>query len=418
MTRLNDDCFAQGDAPITVAQALALIERIGQPLTGVETVALDDAAGRILAQDVVAAIDVPPHDNAAVDGYAVFHADLAPGAATALPVDGRIAAGHPLQGTARRGTALRIFTGAPMPEGPDTVVMQEDVRLEGDRVILPPGLKQGANRRRAGEDVRAGRVVLRAGRRLRPQDVGLAGAIGRAALPCRAPLRAAVFSTGDEVVEPGRPLGPGAIYDANRYAVMALLRGLGVVVTDLGILPDDDARTAATIGEAARGHHVLMTSGGVSVGEADHVGAALLQHGRLHAWRLAIKPGKPLLLGQIGDTVVVGLPGNPAAAMVTFLRFARPLVLRLSGATEVEPRFFPVRAAFGRDKKAGRCEYVRVALRRGDDGMLEAHACGSDGAGILSSLVEADGLAELPDDMTRLEKGAMIEVLPFSEVIG
>jgi molybdopterin molybdotransferase len=227
-----------------------------------------------------------------------------------------------------------------------------------------------------------------------------------------------VFSTGDEVVEPGLPLRPGAVYDANRYAVMGLLRGLGAEVTDLGILGDQGERTRAAIAEAARHHHVLMTSGGVSVGDEDHVRATLLEQGRLHAWYLAIKPGRPLMLGQIHDTAFIGLPGNPAAAMVTFLRFARPLILRLAGASAVAPTFFAVRSAFERKKKAGRREYIRVSLRPGGDGVLEAHAFEREGAGILSSLVDTDGLAELPEDMTRLEKGAMIEVLPFSEVIG
>ena len=420
MAQLKDDCFAFGGDLMPVEQALALIAEIGRPLTACEAVPLAAASGRILGEDIVAPMDVPPHDNAAVDGYAVFHDDLAAAGETRLPVGGRIAAGHPLERPARRGEALRVFTGAAMPDGPDAIFMQEDVRLEDGMVVLPPGLRRGANRRSAGEDIRQGSIVLPAGRRLRPQDVGLAGSMGLAALPCRAPLRAAVFSTGDEVVEPGRPLPPGAVYDANRYAVMALLAGLGAEVTDLGILGDQGARTRAAIAEAARHHHVLMTSGGVSVGDEDHVRATLLEQGTLHAWYLAIKPGRPLMLGQIHDTAFIGLPGNPAAAMVTFLRFARPLILRLAGASAsaVDPIFFAVRSAFERKKKPGRREYIRVSLRPGSDGVLGAHAFGREGAGILSSLVETDGLAELPEDMTRLERGAMIQVLPFSEVIG
>ncbi len=418
MPQLKDDCFAYGGELMPVDQALALIAQIGQPLTGPEPVPLAAACGRVLAEDIVAPMNVPPHDNAAVDGFAVFHDDLAADGETRLPVTGRITAGHPLERQARRGEALRIFTGAAMPQGPDTIFMQEDVALEGDTVVLPAGIRRGANRRHAGEDIAEGSIILPAGRRLRPQDVGLASSVGRASLPCRSPLRAAVFSTGDEVMEPGRPLRPGAVYDANRYAVMGLLRGLGVQVTDLGILGDQSERTRAAIAEAARHHHILMTSGGVSVGDEDHVRATLLEQGRLHAWYLAIKPGRPLMLGQIHDTAFIGLPGNPAAAMVTFLRFARPLILRLAGATEVEPTFFAVRCAFERRKKPGRREYIRVSLKPGEDGVLEAHAFAREGAGILSSLVDTDGLAELPEDMTRLEKGAMIQVLPFSEVIG
>ena len=418
MAQLKDDCFAFGGELMPVERALALIGEIGRPLTGIEPVPLAAASGRYLARDIMAPIDVPPHDNAAVDGYAVFHDDLTEHGPTRLPVTGRAAAGHPLEGPAERGRAIRIFTGAAMPQGPDTIFMQEDVRLEGGAVVLPAGIRRGANRRRAGEDIRQGSTILQAGRRLRPQDVGLAASVGCVTLPCRAPLRAAVFSTGDEVVEPGRPLAPGAVFDANRYAVMALLEGLGAQVSDLGILRDQGAQTRAAIAEAARDHHVLMTSGGVSVGEEDHVRATLLEQGTLHAWYLAIKPGRPLMLGQIHDTAFIGLPGNPAAAMVTFLRFARPLVLRLAGASDVDPTFFAVRSAFERRKKPGRREYIRVSLRRGGDGVLEAHAFPREGAGILSSMVDSDGLAELPEDMTRLEPGATIQFLPFSEVIG
>ncbi len=417
MARLSDDCFAHGGKPLTAAQALAAIARAARPLPAIAEVPLARACGRILAEDVTAAMDVPPHANAAVDGYAFFHDDLAGDGPTVLPVTGRVAAGRRLGRPARRGEAVRIFTGAPMPEGADTVAMQEDAREEGGIVTLPPGLRRGANRRRAGEDVRAGSVVLRAGRRLRAPDVGLAASLGRVRLACRLPLRVALFSTGDEVEEPGRPLAPGAIYDANRYAIAGLLRGLGCRVSDLGILPDDARRTEDAILAAAEGHDALLTSGGVSVGDEDHVGRTVAERGTLHAWHLAIKPGRPLLLGQVGAAAFVGLPGNPAAAMVTFLRFARPLLLRLAGALEVEPRTFAVRAAFARDKKGGRREYVRVHLERAADGVLEARAFAREGAGLLSSLVATDALAELPEDMTRLEKGAMVEVLPFGEAM-
>jgi molybdopterin molybdotransferase len=297
-------------------------------------------------------------------------------------------------------------------------MMQEDTSEDGDRVVLMPGIRQGANRRHAGEDVKAGSLILAKGHRLRPQDVGLAASIGLARLPCYAPLSAAVFSTGDEVVEPGRDLAPGAIYDANRYALIGLLKGLGCRVADLGILADQGPATETALLEAARGHDLLITSGGVSVGEEDHIRATIERLGTLHAWHMAIKPGRPLMLGQLAQTPLIGLPGNPAAAIVTFLRFARPLILRLAGATEVDPLLFKVRAAFTRKKKTQRREFVRVRLKRGADGELEAHAFPREGAGIMTSLVEADGLAELPEGMTRLETGVMIDVLPFSEVIG
>jgi molybdopterin molybdotransferase len=303
-----------------------------------------------------------------------------------------------------------------MPAGLDTVAMQEDCREQAGAVAIPRGLKPGANRRRAGEDVKQGATLLAAGHRLRPQDVGLVASIGRRAAVVFRPLRAAVFSTGDEVYEPGTPAGPGGIYDANRFVAIALLEGLGCAVTDLGILKDDRRAIQARLAEAAHAHDLLLTSGGVSVGEEDHVKAAVEALGSLHLWRLAIKPGRPIALGQIGRVPFVGLPGNPVAAMVTFLRFARPLILRLAGATDVAPNFFRVRADFAHKKKKNRREFLRARLRTGGDGSPIATKFERQGAGILSSLVASDGLVELPEELTDLAVGDMVDFLPFAEV--
>ncbi|HYG87913.1 MAG TPA: gephyrin-like molybdotransferase Glp [Azospirillum sp.] len=416
MAQLSDDCFAFGGELMPVNAALDLLRRRVGPVAAVETVPLAAALGRVLAEDVTAPFDVPPHDNSAVDGYAVFFDDLTAESETVLPVTGRVAAGHLLGRPGRRGEAVRIFTGAPMPEGFDTVLMQEDCRVQGDSVAIPPGIKRGANRRKAGEDVTRGSVVLASGRRLRPEDIGLAASLGREELSVRRPLRAAVFSTGDEVREPGAELPQGCIYDANRFALLAALRQLGCDVTDLGILPDDLSAIRDALGAAAAAHDVLVTSGGMSTGEEDHVKAAVEDLGSLHFWRLAIKPGRPVALGQVRGAAFVGLPGNPVAVMVTFLRVARPILLRLMGADESEPRLFPVRAGFTYKKKPGRREYVRATLVRGEDGALTAVKHPRDGAGILSSLVESDGLVELPEDLSRLEPGVTVEFLPFSEV--
>ncbi|WP_431860759.1 molybdopterin molybdotransferase MoeA [Azospirillum sp.] len=421
MAQLSDDCFAFGGDLMPVRTALDLLRRRVAPVTAAETVPLADALGRVLAEDVVAPFDVPPHDNSAVDGYAVFFDDLRADGETVLPVTGRVAAGHLLGREGRRGEAVRIFTGAPMPAGFDTVLMQEDCRPigsdgDGGSVAIPAGIKRGANRRKAGEDVTRGSVVLAAGRRLRPEDVGLAASLGRKDLSVRRPLRAAVFSTGDEVREPGQDLPQGCIYDANRFALIAALRQLGCAVTDLGILPDRLDAVTGALERAAADHDVLITSGGMSTGEEDHVKAAVEHLGSLHFWRLAIKPGRPVALGQVKGAAFVGLPGNPVAVMVTFLRIARPILLRLMGAEESEPRLFPVKAAFAYKKKAGRREYVRATLVRGEDGALTAVKHPRDGAGILSSLVESDGLVELPEDLSRLEPGETVEFLPLSEV--
>lgn len=416
MAQLSDDCFAFGGPLLSVDDAVALLDARLLPVAGTETVPLTAAVGRILAADVVAAVDVPPFDNSAVDGWAVRHADLRADGDTVLPVAGRVAAGHALGRAGRAGEAVRIFTGAPMPDGLDTVMMQEDAVLDGDRVILRPGLKPGANRRKAGEDVARGTVALAAGRRLRPQDVGLCAAVGLDRVGVRTPLRVAIFSTGDEVAEPGRPLPANAVYDSNRFTLRAMLARLGCAVSDMGILPDDPARLAAALAAAADGHDLLLTSGGVSTGEEDHVKAAVEREGTLHFWRLAIKPGRPVAMGQVRGTPFVGLPGNPVAVVVTFVRLVRPLIGRLAGAAGERPILYPVVAGFDYRKKAGRREYVRVRLEPGPEG-LTARKFGRDGAGVLSSLVGSDGFVELREDVERLAVGDRAWVLPFDAVL-
>jgi molybdopterin molybdotransferase len=417
MAQLSADCFAHGGKLMSLEEALALIDERTTVVADVESIPLRGALGRILAEDLVARFAIPPHANSAVDGYAIRFDDLSTGADTVLRVRDRAAAGHPASRALQAGEAIRVFTGAVMPEGADTVMMQEDCRLEGDRIVIPPGVKPGANRRRAGEDVEAGAVALGAGTRLRPQEIGLAASLGLASVPVRVRLRAALLSTGDEILEPGQPLTPGHIYDSNRYTLSALLTGLGVAVSDLGILPDREPTIRAALEHAARDHDLILSSGGVSVGEEDHVKAAVEALGSLYFWRLAIKPGRPIALGQIGATPFVGLPGNPVAAMVTFLRLVRPLILKLAGARDRQPPFFRVRAGFEHRKKKGRREWVRVSLVENNGSGLEARKFPRQGAGILSSLVASDGLAELPEDLTRVEPGTMVDVLPFAEVL-
>ena len=416
MAQLSDDCFAFGGELMRTEDALRLLAERLTPVVDTEQVALRRAAGRVLAGDVCAQRSVPPYDNAAVDGFAVFFDDLRGDGATRLPVTGRIAAGHPLGREARPGEAIRIFTGAPMPDGPDTVLMQEDCTTDGEHVIIPPGIKRGANRRRAGEDIEKGGVILRAGQRLRPQDVGLAASVGCATLTVYRRLRVAVFSTGDEVREVGEDLPPGCIYDSNRYAVSALLESLGCEVGDLGILPDRYEAIRDALADAAGTFDLIVTSAGVSTGEEDHVRAAVEALGAIHFWRLAIRPGRPLALGQVAGTPFIGLPGNPVAVMVTFMRFARPAILLLMGATDIAPNFFRVRAAFGYRKKRRRREWIRASLFTDTDGVLAARRFPREGAGILTSMVESDGLVELSEELTQLDPGTMVDFLPFSEV--
>ncbi len=421
MAQLSDDCFAFGGSLLSVEEAQGLIEaRIAPAPAAAEVVGLGAAAlGRVLACDLVAPRPLPPFFNAAVDGYAFRHGDLDPlGGATRLALAGRLPAGS-AAGAApiAPGTAIRVFTGAPMPAGADTVLMQEDARVEAAVVLVPPGLARGANARPAGEDVPEGARALPAGRRLRAPEIGLAAALGIAGLPVRPLLRVGVFSTGDELASPGAPLGPAQTYDSNRFTLLALLAGLPVVATDLGILPDRAEATEAALRGAAGSHDLLLTSGGVSTGEEDHVRAAIEGAGRLVFWRLAVKPGRPAAMGVVGGTPVVGLPGNPVAAVVTFLHLARPLVLRLAGAeAEALPRF-PARAAFAYRKKAGRREYVRVRLLPPDgtgDPLPRAGKFDREGAGLLTSLTESDAFAELGEEVTAVAPGDPVRILPFA----
>jgi molybdopterin molybdotransferase len=417
MAQLSDDCFAFGGPLLPIDEVERLLNERVTPVAEGETVAVKDARGRVLATDVIAPIDLPPFDNSAVDGYAVRHADLSANE-TKLAIVDRLTAGRAAARGIGAGEAIRIFTGAPMPAGADTVFMQEDVRVDGVSVIVPPGLKRGANRRLAGEDVKCGSVALSVGRRLQPQDLSMAAALGLRALPVRRRVRVAIFSTGDEIVEPGTPLPAAGLYDANRELLRGLLAGLDAAVSDLGILRDDRDKLAAGLAEAAQGQDLVLTSGGVSTGEADYVKDAIGAAGSLVFWRVAIKPGRPVAMGVLRGTAFVGLPGNPVAVFVTFARVVRPLLLRLAGAKPEPLIALPVKSGFAYRKKKGRREYVRVSLTRLNDGSYEAHKHPQDGAGVISSLTATDGLAELDDDVTEIAKGETIGFLPYSVLAG
>jgi len=424
MAQLTDDCFAFNGPLLPVDDAERLIAERIAPVEGHDSVALREANGRVLAEDLIAPVNVPPFDNSAVDGYAVCADGLAQNGETRLAIVDRVAAGHASRHAVRAGEAIRIFTGAPMPEGADTVFMQEDCRVEGDRVIVPPGLKLGANRRFAGEDMRAGARALPAGRRLAVQHVALAAALGITKLDVRRRVRVALFSTGDEIVEPGSALPRAALYDSNRYLLAGLLARYGVAVTDLGILTDDPRELARGLASAAANHDLVLTSGGVSAGEADHVRDAVESVGRLVFWRVAIKPGRPVAMGVIHGSnsgegaVFVGLPGNPVAVFVTFVRVVRPLLLRLAGALPEPLMAMPARATFSYKKRAGRREYVRVALRLAADGAIETVKYAQDGAGVLTSLTETDGLVELSEDVTKVEPGETVGFLSYASLLG
>lgn len=413
------DCYAApGPAPLPLDEALERVMRAYGPVTGTETVPLAGALGRVLAEPVEATDDVPPVAVSAMDGYGLSLGDDNAGAGTRFTVIGRVPAGTVFDGAVGPGQAVRIFTGAAVPSGVDTVVMQEDCTAADGVMTLREGIRCGANIRPAGEDMRAGARVLAPGRRLRAQEVGLAAAVGRAELLVHRPLRVVLFSTGDELREPGAPKPPGAIYDANRYTVGAQLAALGVELRDLGILPDrlDAVRDALTA--AAADADLIVTSGGASVGEEDHVKTAVSSLGSIDLWKLALRPGKPLALGRIGGTVVLGLPGNPVSAMVTFMLVGRPLVLRLSGADRAfTPRSLVV-ADFSFRKKPGRREFLRATLDTGADGRPLARKFPNDSSGVLTSMVEADGLVDVPAEATAVNPGDLVAFIPFTGLFG
>lgn len=411
MVQLSNDCFNTSTPSMTVEQAVALAaERLPVAATS-EFVPLHRADGRIAADDLTAKNSLPPFANSAVDGYAVRFEDLAPEGPTLLKVGARLAAGS-AERVSAAGQAVRIFTGAAMPADADTVFMQEDVAAEGGHVRLPAGLKRGANMRPAGEDAAGGALIIPQGRRLKPQDIALAAATGFKRLPVRRPLRVALFSTGDELVEPGGKLGAGAIYDSNRLMLSALLTRLGAQVLDFGIMRDEPEALARRLKQAAEQNDLILSSGGVSLGEEDHVKTAVEAAGSMVFWKLAIKPGRPLAMGVVDGTPFVGLPGNPAAAYVTCAVFVRPLMAHLAGEILQPPMPLRVRSAFAQKKRPGRREYIRVNVSRAADGVLEARKFPKDGSALLTSLTQSDGLAELADNAAAVGEGDMLAFHP------
>ncbi|WP_390884870.1 gephyrin-like molybdotransferase Glp [Cupriavidus gilardii] len=413
---------------LTLAQALDALLAGAQPITESERVDTLQANGRVLARPVASTLDVPPADNTSMDGYALRCADV-PMPGTRLRVAQRIPAGHvgvPLEA----GTAARIFTGGLIPAGADAVVMQEQCQADGDFVVVNHAPGPGEWIRRAGEDIMAGAVILPTGARLTPQALGLAASVGQAQVDVVRRPRVAVFFTGDELAMPGEPLKPGAIYNSNRFTLRGLLENLGCEVTDFGIVPDTLDATRDTLRRAAQGHDLILTSGGVSVGEEDHIKPAVQAEGRLDLWQIAIKPGKPLAFGHVsrggaggttgtGDAASVadsaaflGLPGNPVSSFVTFLLFVRPFLLRMQGVTDVAPRRIPMRADFDLTKFDRRNEFLRVKINEG--GGLDLFP--NQSSGVLTSTVWGDGLVDNPPNQP-IRRGDIVSFLPFANLV-
>ncbi len=410
---LKNDCFAlpAGVKWTPVSEALADLRGRLTPVTGVETVPLVNAQGRILAADITSPVSLPPADNSAVDGYALAHASLHPeGEQTMTLLDGRAAAGSPFAARVPMGHAVRILTGGVMPQDTDTVVMDEDVDIDDHAIRFGSGLKAGANRRLAGEDVAAGDTLLTAGVRLGPAQLAHAAAVGLTVMPIHKPLRVAVLSTGDELAQPGEALEAGQIYDANRPMLLALARAQGVEVLDAGQIPDRPDAIVAALRDAAIAADAVVVSGGASGGDEDHVSRELAKMGAMALWRVAMKPGRPLALGQIGGVPIFGLPGNPVAAFVCFLIFARPALLRLAGAEWPETVSYPLTARFHAKKKPGRTEYLRGRA----DGQGGVDKYRSDGSGLIGGLTWSNGLVALDHERDAVEPGETVTFMPYS----
>ena len=410
-------------AALPIDQAREFIQRLVPKVEGVEMLALRSALGRTLARDIVSEFDVPSHDNSAMDGYALRGFDLDPAGPTSLLLVGSGFAGAAFEGIAAPGQCVRIMTGAVMPAGLDTVVPQEFTTVDGDRVSVPAGvLRSGDNRRLAGEDLAQGEVVLHAGRVLRPADLGLLASIGQAEVPVWRRLRVAFFSTGNELRSIGEALPAGCVYDSNRYTLWAMLQRLGVELIDMGVVRDDPAALEAAFRDAAANADAVVTSGGVSVGEADHTKAVMASLGDVLFWRIAMRPGRPMAIGRIAnegrEAILFGLPGNPVAVMVTFYALVRDALLAMGGAT-VEP--LPLLRAASAEairKKPGRTEYQRaIVSRTADRGDWQVRITGSQGSGILRSMSEANGLLVLHHEQGNVAPGEAVDVLPFDGLI-
>ena len=408
------DCYEGDPDLLPPDEAMRRVRAHVRPVEATEAVAVIDALGRVVARDVVSPMDVPGHTNSAMDGYACAGRALPDDAPDWYEVAGTAYAGKPFAGPVGPRQAVRIMTGAVMPEGADTVVMQEHAEVAGSRVRIPPGVKAGQHVRQAGEDIAAGAVVVPRGRRVMPAEMGLLASLGVAEIEVHRTLRVAYFSTGDEIRSPGAPFEPGLVYDSNRFIMHGMLGRLGVEIVDLGIVPDHRDAVLDAFREASARADIVLSSGGASTGEADYVKEVLREIGQIGFWRIAIRPGRPLAFGFLDDSVFFGLPGNPVAVMVTFYQFVEPAIRTASGETDARPRpAVEARCATRLRKKPGRVEYFRAILERDESGALIVRSTGKSGSGLLHTMSDANCFIVLPEDGVTVEPGATVAVQPF-----
>jgi molybdopterin molybdotransferase len=417
MTQLSNDCFKHSKKRISLENAVFILEKRIKCIKETQKIKLDQALGRILSKDIISKINVPPFNNSAVDGYAFKYSDLNKKNETTLKLTGRITAGQNFNKKIKTGEIARIFTGAKVPEGADTVIMQEDCNDTDNQIVLKPGIFKEANIRKKGEDIKYGKKILLKGSKLKAQDIGLIASIGIKEIHVFEKLTVGIFTTGNELYEPGAKTSNSGIYDSNRYCLKNLLKTINCSVKDYGIKKDNEKLIKNTLKKISKECDLIITTGGMSVGEEDYVRKVIEKNGSLNFWNIAIKPGRPVALGNIFKKSFIGLPGNPVSVMITFLKIALPTINKLSGFSSPKEKNFIVTTDFNFKKKSGRKEFLRVTISKNLNGQIKIKNYPKSGSGVFTSMVETDGLIELPEKLTYLKKGTKIRFVPYSEIL-
>ena len=412
MTQLSNDCFKHSKKKISLEKAVSILEKRIKCIKKTQKIKLDQALGRILSKDIVSKLNVPPFNNTAVDGYAFKYSHLNKKKETALKLAGRITAGQNFNKKIKTGEIARVFTGAKVPEGADTVIMQEDCNTADNQIVLKPGIFKGANIRKKGEDIKYGRKIISKGSKLKAQDIALIASVGIKEIGVFEKLTVGIFTTGNELYEPGTKTSNSGIYDSNRYCLKNLLETINCSVKDYGIKKDNEKLIKNTLKKISKECDLIITTGGMSVGEEDYVRKVLEKNGSLNFWNIAIKPGRPVALGNIFKKPFIGLPGNPVSVMITFLKIALPTINKLSGFSSPKEKNFIVITDFNFKKKSGRKEFLRVTISKNLNGQIKIKNYPKSGSGVFTSMVETDGLIELPEKLTYLKKGTKIRFVP------
>ena len=417
MTQLTNDCFKHSEKRISLEKAVSILEKRIKCIKKTEKIKLDQALGRILSKDIFSQINVPHFDNSAVDGYAFKYLDLNTKNNTTLKLAGRITAGQNFNKKIKKGEVVRIFTGAKIPKGTDTVIMQEDCNLNNKWVVLQIGIFKGANIRKKGEDIKSGKKIISKGSKLKAQDIALIASIGIKEIEVYEKLTVGIFTTGNELFEPGKKISKSGIYDSNRYCLKNLLKTINCSIKDYGIKKDNKKLIKKNLKKISKDCDLIITTGGMSVGEEDYVRKVIEENGSINFWNIAIKPGRPVALGNVFKKPFIGLPGNPVSVMITFLKIALPTINKLSGFLQPKEKCFIVTTDFNFKKKSGRKEFLRVKISKNLNGQIKIKNYPNAGSGVFTSMVETDGLIELPEKLTYLKKGTKIKFVPYSEML-